>query len=501
MTDLQDILKESGVSAGDLVQTMKQEVARRALLDFTLYTKKDYQVNWHHKYGAGILDRFQKGEIKNLMFFQPPQTGKTEIATRRLASKILGDDPDHHLALAAYSATKAEEYSSDIQRIMDSKEYVELYPGTRLAESVIEGSYSKSGKRKRRVEHFEILDTAEKKNKGFMKAVGVEGPLTGTAVDTLIIDDPHKDHAEAESSTIREKIWKWYESVAETRLHNDSQQLLCMTRWHEDDLAGRLLEAEDILRKEGTLDKKDEWVVIILPALKEDNKNPDDPREIGEALWPERHSAKRYRDKRKKSPRIFASLYQQRPRPKEGTIFNAEWFPIKQKAPDNLTWDMWIDGAFTKKTTNDPTGIFICAYRKPYLYIVYSTSVYMRITGLLDRIPILAKTYGMTNRSRIRIEPKASGHDLQDLLKEKGYNAVLIRGKHINDGKEARGEAAAPSCEAGRVILIDGNWTSVFLDQVAGFPHLKHDEDADNLGYAVHHYMTKGRRRGTKHRR
>ena len=162
---------------------------------------------------------------------------------------------------------------------------------------------------------------------------------------------------------------------------------------------------------------------------------------------------------------------------------------------------VWVDGAYTDKTSNDPTGILICGYKKPYLYIIFATSLYLRITDLIKRIPVLAKHFNVGRKSRIFIEPRASGHDIKALLEENGWNSILIKGKVVSDGKTARGESAGPACESGRVILIEGNWVNPFLENITGFPYLKHDEDADNLGYAVHNYLIRKRRRGVRHRR
>ena len=121
-------------------------------------------------------------------------------------------------------------------------------------------------------------------------------------MDVGIIDDPIKDAMEAYSTTFRDRLWDWYNSVFRTRLHNNSQQLITLTRWHEDDLAGRIIKNET------------DWEIIIIPAIKENNNCAiDTHREIGEALWEERHSLERLLEIKKKNPLIFSSLYQQRP--------------------------------------------------------------------------------------------------------------------------------------------------------------------------------------------
>lgn len=138
-------------------------------------------------------------------------------------------------------------------------------------------------------------------HKGFYKAVGVGGSLTGTPVDIAIIDDPVKDAAEANSVTYRQRVWEWYNTVLSTRLHNNSKQLFIMTRWHEDDLAGRILKAEP-----------QEWTVLSLPALCEEEHDGflNSPRHVGEPLWGSRHSLDKLLRQQKGAPREFAALYQ-----------------------------------------------------------------------------------------------------------------------------------------------------------------------------------------------
>lgn len=226
-------------------------------------------------------------------------THNSEMSTRRLPPFILGKDPDKRIAICAYNQTFSSQFNRDIQRIMSDIPYRNIFPNTSLNEkNVVNNSH---GSYVRNSEVFEIVGY-----KGRLKTVGVGGPLTGTSVDVGIIDDPIKDAKEAYSSTFRENLWNWYDTVFCTRLHNHSQQLITLTRWHEDDLAGRIMKREK------------DWDIVILPAIKEDHSSDLDPREIGEAIWPERHSLERMLAIKKNNSLVFSSLYQQRP------YFNAE---------------------------------------------------------------------------------------------------------------------------------------------------------------------------------
>ena len=330
----------------------------------------------------------------------------------------------------------------------------------------------------RNVDQFETVGFG-----GFYKAVGVGGSLTGTPVDLGIIDDPVKDALEAGSQTYRDRIWDWYTDVFLTRLHNNSKQILIMTRWHEDDLAGRLLEREP-----------EKWTVVSIPAIREDMNMPEDPRQIGEALWEAQHSLERLLDVEKRSPRTFAALYQQRPTIAGGNIVKREWFKHVKLAEFKRIYDgepivFFLDTAYTDKTDNDPSGIIATCKIGGDLYVTHAHKVMMKFPDLLRFIPEYARAHGYTNRSSIRVEPKANGISVVDQLKEtSGLN--VVRTPSPKDSKETRLYAASPTIEAGRVILVDGAWNEAFEDEICGFPAKPHDEYVDILGYAIDYHIS-----------
>jgi hypothetical protein len=315
-------------------------LAKRSFKDFILYTKPEYHFNWHHEAITNKLEQFARGEIKKLMLFVPPQHGKSELSTRRLPAFMLGLNPNQKIAICSYSATMASSFNRDIQRIIDDQPYSEVFPQTTLNEnSAINPSKNTY---LRNSETFEIIG-----HEGFVKTVGVGGSLTGTPVDIGIIDDPFKDREEAMSNTIREKVYNWYTDVFSTRLHNDSQQLLIMTRWHQDDLAGRILQTDN------------DWEVIVFQAIKE-RESKDDPRIIGEALWPEKHSLERLLKIKNDTPITFNSLYQQEPKANKTILIFPEWTEIEEMP--NFTQQFGVDFGF-------PTGIIEVMWHNKNLYL------------------------------------------------------------------------------------------------------------------------------------
>lgn len=301
----------------EYISVLKERLVRQArtdLLRFTGYTMPTFDPAPFHKRYYSVLGDFAEKRIKKLMVFMPPQHGKSEGSTRRLPSFILGRRPDTRLAVVSYSAPKARKFNREIQRIIDSPEYVEIFPDTRLNSKNIA---TVAGSWLRNADECEIVG-----HRGGFKTVGVGGPLTGEPVDVLIMDDIYKDAKTAWSPVVRAAIEDWYDTVAETRLHNDSQQLIVFTRWHEQDLAGRLLEQQGIYDPKSN---PDGWVVVIYPAIQDSEPSEYDPREIGEALWPERHNLAKLESIRSRNPHVFASLYQQKPKPLEGLMYENEF--------------------------------------------------------------------------------------------------------------------------------------------------------------------------------
>ena len=460
--------KETAIKAR--AELARRELARRNFSDYVPYVYPGYELLWFHLRIAETLSDLYYGRGKpKKMIFVPPQHGKSELASRLFPSWLLGKNPDAKIALASYSPKLSSQFNRKAQQYIDSQLYRNVFPGTQLNSKNV-STDSRNGVL-RNSEIFEVVG-----HNGFFKTVGIGQALTGTPVDFGIIDDPFKDRKDANSETIRNNVWDWYNDVFLSRLPDWGKQLLLFTRWHEDDLAGRLLKQEP-----------DEWDVIKLPALREDLTDTEDPRELGAELWPGRHGRKKLESIRDKTPRTFISLYQQRPSAEEGDMLKSEWLPVVpqfHRAEKGVKWRMVIDGAFTKNTRNDPTGITIYARRGEKITITYHEGAYLEEYELLKRIESIYRTHAMPSDTIIYIEPKASGHGLKSHLKNSGYNVKLIDNEFSSWSKEDRVETAQPYLVGERVELESGGWTRAFVDECTAFPNGAHDECVDNLAYA-----------------
>ena len=283
----------------------------------------------------------------------------------------------------------------------------------------------------------------------------------------ILIDDPNKTD-DAFSDVKRNFVNTRYNNTIKSRVNNrETPIIVIQQRLHESDLSGFLLGG-------GSGEK---WYHLNLPALDEDNK----------PLCEDKHNFEELEKMRQADRYTFAGQYMQKPSPDEGGIFRKEWFKKIPKAelPQINSWELFIDGAYTKNTRNDPTGLQISAKHNGNLYILASIDKYLEMPELIRFIPQFINTYGV-NISMVLVEPKASGKSIAQLLRNQtNYNITEIRGKIIQESKIERATKSSPFVEGGRVFLVEGNWVEAYLHQMAIFPNGKHDEHIDLTSYAI----------------
>ena len=436
---------------GCLVASSPKErgLEERNLLSFTRYTLPSFIPAPFHVAYYEVLTRFAMGEIKKLMITMPPQHGKSEGATRRLPAFVLGQDPDKRIAIVSYNATKARKFNRELQRIMDDDRYYELFPQTLLAGQT---SYQEQGKRSRN--YARNADECEMVGcQGSFKTIGVGGSLTGEPVDMLIMDDLYKDAASAWSPVIRQNVADWYDTVASTRLHNDSQQLMVFTRWHMEDLAGRLLEQEG---EYDPIENPQGWTLISFPAIQ--NKPPSelDPRAEGEPLWPERHSLTKLLEIKERTPTVFESMYQQNPQPSQGLMY--EEFTCYTELPYRSQSVAYIDAA-------DSGADYLCAlfYKEAeegnYIIDVLYTKEPMEVTET-------TLTYMLQQHQveRCHIESNNGGGLFVSNLQQRAYDMGnrLTRFYPFHQGQNKAARIFAASASVQKLIKMPLDWKKRF---------------------------------------
>ena len=562
------------------------------------------------------LERVTSGECKRLMIFLPPRHGKSELVTVRYTAWRMQRDPSMNVILGSYNQRLADRFSRKIRKVIADAEVGQTFqsvpvdfsppmpdpfePTTNSQEGRLapasshhhtpqlsqtpSDSNTSGGKpafptatgqvdsAKRAITRGEpscspfpfisskpsnSVSEWETTMGGGFRSVGVGSGVTGFGASLIVIDDPIKSRAEAESETYRERVWDWFTDDLYTRLEPDGAIVLIQTRWHEDDLAGRLLREAS----EGG----EQWAVVNLPAIAEHDSPRDeieDPitpleaqssqlaavektflepahshqpsassqtlewRHPGEPLCPERFDLSALkRIRRRLGEYSFAALYQQRPTPAEGGLFKREWFrKIIPFAPPGLKWKRGYDLAVSTKTNADYTASFRCAFdREGNLYI--SGGFRARLEYPDQRRFIIERVKAEPDTEH-GIELALHGQALiQDLRRERGLRGHLLRGVKVEHDKYTRALTWAPLAEEGKVILVRNsecgmmnpektagtpasseihhssfrlphspNWIPDFLDEVCSFPSAAHDDQVDAVSLAVQMLKGSGKR-------
>lgn len=424
------------------------------MLDFVCYVKPEYQVNWHHRVLCDHLDRFVAGDIQNLMVFMPPQHGKSELVSRKLPAFLFGQQPDAKVIAASYAAELIQSMNRDVQRTIDSPEYQRLFPDTKLNSAnvrTVAGGYLRNN------DIFEIVGKG-----GQYRCAGVGGGLTGFPADYGIIDDPYKDYKEATSPTIRKAVQEWYTSVFLSRTHKGTRKLLTLTRWHEADLAGWLLDTEP-----------NEWTVLILPALCEQPDAPNEIRQMGEALWEDKFPRDLLLKRKHLNPHQFAALYQQTPRPREGNMFPRDAVQIVDVAPIEAARVRRWDLAGTDNDGARTAGVLMAMDVHGILYIEDVEKFQKAQAGRDAHIKRIAdqdaRNYHNTVEIIVPQDPGSAGKDVANALIKLlvGYPVKAVR---ESGDKVQRADPFASQWQAGNVRLVRGDWNDDFLDELEAFP-------------------------------
>lgn len=426
-----------------------------------------------------------------LIISMPPQEGKTTRVTKAGPLWVLTHKPDTRIAIVSYAQSLADEFGRDIRNTIlgNAGQEGTLDLGLRIAPD--------NGAARR----WQLAN-----HKGGVYAVGVEGGLTGRPVDLLIIDDPLKDLTEAESLARREQVWRFWQAVANTRLAPGAPVVVVLTRWHEDDLAGRLLAGEDAHR----------WRVVNIPAQADHdpNRGQADPlgREPGQWLTSARGRTTEQWEKIRVAvgSRVFTSLYQGRPSPDTGDVWKRTWWrrydtPLWSQHPTEpdawlvqadevlMSWDM----TFKDTKASDFVVGQVWARRGADAFLLDQVHKRLSFTDTLTVFQAMVARWPQATTKLV--EDKANGTAVIDQLKSKIPGIVPVT---PTESKYARANAVAPFIEAGNVwlpaqdIALPGLDVDAFIDEAAAFPNAAHDDQVDGTSQALDRLLL---RRGQGH--
>lgn len=416
-----------------------------------------YQHARHTKLIANKLKEVEEGKNKRLMIFLPPRHSKSMTVSETFPSYFIGKNLNRRVILVSYGDSLARKFGRANRNKLE--EYGEEIFDVRLSK-----------------DNSNVTNWGIEGYRGGMISAGIGGGITGEGADLLIIDDPIKNRSEADSSVYREKVWDEWQNTLYTRLQPDGAVIIILTRWHEDDLAGRLLNAE--------YGEVEDWDIVRLPAIAEENDLLG--REIGESLWPEYGFDRKWAEDTRIAvgSRVWASLYQQRPAPAEGNIVKREWWQYYNELPENLdeviqSWDLSF------KETEDGSYVVgqVWGRKGANKYLIDQIRARMDFTKTLKAIRNLTRKYPI---ARLKlIEEKANGAAIISTLRQEISGIVPVNPK---GSKEARASAVSPDIEAGNVYLPSPNiaaWINDFIEEWAAFPHGGNDDQVDATSQAL----------------
>lgn len=460
-----------------LERLIRADKARDGLLDYTAFTMPDYRALDDatrtrymkarvHQVIADALEKLERREILRLIINCAPRHGKSELASKRFMAWYSGRHPEEHLIFGTYNDTFAEDVGRAVRDNIQSNAHQQIFPEHRLKEG------SAAAKR---------LETTAG---GILAFVGRGGSITGRGGHGIIIDDPIKDRQEADSKLIRDQLWTWFTQVIATRLMApDSFIMLIQTRWHEDDLVGRLTDPMNPYYDPAEAAR---WTVIDLPAIAGEN----DPmgRQPGEALWPEKFPIKFLEAQRQLDPRGFQALYQGKPTSDSGTFFRAS--DIRTYKPDelpkHLRYYIASDHAVSSKQDRDKTCLIpVGVDDEENVYVL--DDVWWRradtevvVEAMLELMRKYKPVFWWAERGHIS---RSIGPFLRKRMLEESVYVSLIEVQPIAD-KQTRAQSIQGRMAMGRVYFPQhAVWWQEARDQLMKFPNGAHDDFVDALAY------------------
>lgn len=485
-------------------ELLERRRARRDLLAFTTYTKRKpaYNVSWHHRETANVLTQVVRGLLphddpdylpnapKRVIIEQPPRNGKTELASRRLPAYALGRIPDLQIIACSYGADLAALVNRDVQQIIDDPLYYNLFPKTRLHGSNVRTTAY--GQPLRNSDLFEIVG-----RQGKYRSAGIGGPIGGTGFHLGIIDDPVKNRKEADSDVYRDTVWRWYTSTFYMRAEDNAAIVLMSTRWHDEDLIGKLLELEV------SNPHADKWLLISFPAYLDVIPDPvDEPKRyqafmmfdkrtaIGQCLWPEKYPYEALMRIKANDPDDFEALQQQRPVKPGGNLFPREKFKILQRADfvfhEEMVAVRYWDKASTKDGGAFTSGVLMLYDPKRTYGVNYIVFDVQRVQlDYFEREKLIKQTAALDYALPINVtqwleqEGGGGGKESAEITTTQTLAGYDVESETASGAKETRWRPYSAQVRADNVAIVTGEWNEPYLTDLKRLPAGRYKDTAD----------------------
>ena len=427
-----------------------------------------------YKVHAELTKQLQKiidDQCKRLIIQVPPRHGKSFLSSKLFPAAYLLAHPDRHVGLISYSAELAEGFSRS------ARDYYKNAGG--LFD-----------------QYKQAVNDWGTQGGGGLWAAGVGGAITGRSGHLLIIDDPVKNREDADSPRVMEKLWDWYTSTLYTRLEPQVGAIVVIqTRWSENDLIGRLIESEMNVTEKG----RENWTILDLPAISEDQGSrpvlpehceiiTDWREEQGLPLCPQRYDIDELERIREAiGTRDFAALYQQRPAPDGGNMFDPSWwqyYDYSTVMPEFQRLMLSVDCTFTNANTSDYVVGSVVGQSGNSFYVLDMSRERLDIMGTISMISRMHKRHALSGTI---IELAASGYAAYQMLSKKIPGLI---GFKPEKSKVARAAGIVPVVEAGNVYLpASATWLDSYINEFSLFPAAKNDDIVDSIAMAIN-YMS-----------
>jgi predicted phage terminase large subunit-like protein len=474
MAEEQEDMQQQIVAAERLLRLRK---ARGSIIDFTQFTMPDpadpndtslsrYRPAKHHEVIAAALEEVEAGRMPRLIITMPPRHGKSELASRRFPAWFMGRDPYRQLIFSTYNDDFAQDFGRSVRETMRSQAFQQVFPLCKLRA----GSAS--------------ADKIQTEEGGLMKFVGRGGGLTGRGADLLIIDDPIKDREEADSKSVRDKMWSWFTEAAMTRLMPGGRVVIIMTRWHEDDLIGRLIDPRNPCYNK---EEAENWHILALPAIAVEG----DPmkRKVGEALWPDQFPIDVLEKIKRLNARGFSALYQGQPTPDDGDFFKRDWlktYDSPNQIPKNIRVYAASDHAVSVAQDADKTVLMCVGVDEDDNIWVLPDLFWRRAQtdavcdGMLEMMRRRKPLLWMAEKGHIS---KAIGPFLRKRMHEDKIYCAIEEVTPVKD-KQSRAQSIRGRMAMGKVFFPKfATWWGEAQNEMLKFPSARHDDFVDTIAH------------------
>ncbi|MFZ9048613.1 MAG: phage terminase large subunit [Poseidonia sp.] len=478
-----------------LNRLQKLKHAQNSFEGFVRLIQPDWDIPQFHLDLIETLDKFGKDQwpTKNLLITMPPRHSKSTYCTQLFPAWYMLSKPERYVMSSSYNSELAKGFGRGVRDLFNHPQAQAAFPRSKISR------------------HTRSASQWATQSGGEYFGVGLGSTTTGRPANLLIVDDPIKSRAEAESMTQRNQTWDFYVSGLSTRLQPEEdgtppRQCVVLTRWHPDDLAGRIMQSYDwqdglwhhinlpAIRTE-TIQKK-RWLLPVdhperVPQKKCDPKDTTFPIEQEVALWPERFDVKTLKRFERQNPRDFAALYQQMPFVKGGNLFRTDWWQTYDEHSMPKEWSsiiIGVDTAYTKTSRSDYSVAVITGLTHTGdMYILDVIRMRAEMPDFKRRLINLNSVWRGRGLRGIYIEAGAAASGatlLQELRRETPLNVLPYKNGRAD--KVTRASSIAPFIEGGRVFLpAQAPWLDDFVEECTQFPDGKHDDQVDAMVIAI----------------